>query len=225
MKPLIVALDVEDDSAALSVVRQLGSLCDLYKIGPGLFLKHGPSLVEKFRWMDKNVFLDLKSHDIPATVGRSVKQAGELGVYSMTIHASGGAAMIQSAVAAKPRPKIWAVTVLTSLSDADMEAVGISHKISDQALRLANLVRESGADGVICSVDEAAKIRQQCGKHFTIVTPGIRQPGAGRHDQKRVATPSAARAAGANFFVVGRPILEAKDPEGMTKQLLQDWNK
>src|SRR5438552_7434190 len=107
MKPLIVALDVDDDSEALSLVRHLGGLCDLYKVGPSLFIKHGYSLIEKLRWVDKHVFLDLKLHDIPATVGRAVKEAGKLGVHSLTVHSSGGSAMIQAAVAAEPRPKIW----------------------------------------------------------------------------------------------------------------------
>jgi len=225
MKPLIVALDVEDDSAALSLARHLGHLCDLYKIGPSLFLKHGGALVEKFRWMDKQVFLDLKLHDIPATIGRAVKEAGKLGVYSMTVHASGGPAMIQAAVSAKPRPKIWAVTVLTSLSDADLEAVGLHSQTADQAIRLARLARDAGADGIICSVNEAAHIRQLFGKEFTVVTPGIRQSGTRLHDQKRVATVADAHKAGADFFVVGRNILESKDPEASARQMLNEWNK
>jgi orotidine-5'-phosphate decarboxylase len=224
-QPLIVAMDVDDDSAAFSIARQLDDLCDVYKVGPGLFIKHGASLVEKFRWMDKKVFLDLKLHDIPATVERAVKEAGKAGVYSLTVHASGGAAMIQAAAQVLPRPKIWAVTILTSLSDADLEALGISHKISDQAMRLAALARDAGADGVICSVNEAARIRRECGKNFTIVTPGIRQAGTGTHDQKRVASPEAARAGGANFFVAGRPILEAKDPKKLAEDLLKDWKR
>jgi orotidine-5'-phosphate decarboxylase len=224
-EPLIVAMDVEDDSAAFSLARQLENLCDIYKIGPGLFLKHGAALVEKFRWMDKKVFLDLKFHDIPATVERAVREAGRTGVYSLTVHASGGSAMIQAAVAVKPRPKIWAVTILTSLSDADLETMGIANKVSEQAVRLALLAKNAGADGVICSVNEAARIRQECGKNFTIVTPGIRQAGTGVHDQKRVATASAAREAGANFFVVGRPVLEAKDPKKIVEELRKDWNK
>ena len=222
-EPLIVAMDVEDDSAALSLARQLEEFCDIYKIGPGLFLRHGASLVEKFRWMDKKVFLDLKFHDIPATVEKAVKEAGHIGVYSMTIHASGGSEMIRTAAAVKQRPKIWAVTVLTSLSDSDLEAMGISNKVSDQAVRLALLAKAAGADGVVCSVNEAARIREACGKNFTIVTPGIRQAGSGLHDQKRVATASAAKQAGADFFVAGRPILEAKDPRKTAEELLKDW--
>lgn len=200
MKKLIVALDVKDGAAALSLVTNLSPWVDLFKVGPILFLTEGPALVREIQSRGKQVFLDLKFHDIPATVRRSVESASRLGVYALTLHACGGADMLKAAAQASPRPLLWAVTVLTSQATAPEEVIA-----------RARAAQVGGADGVIASPLEIAAIKQACGPGFTVTTPGIRLAESG-DDQKRIATPRAAVAAGADFIVVGRPIIEAPDP-------------
>jgi len=208
MKKLILALDVKDVAAARPLITSLSPYVDIFKVGPILFLKEGPAIVRLIRELGKEVFLDLKFHDIPATVRRSVESARELGVYSVTIHSSGGAAMIAAATGVSPRPKIWAVTVLTSDAAEPAEVV-----------RRAELAKSSGADGVIASPLEIAAIKKACGAGFTVVSPGVRLPGGTANDQKRTATPAEAVKAGADFIVVGRPIIEAKDPAEVAKSI------
>ncbi|MFA5976041.1 MAG: orotidine-5'-phosphate decarboxylase [Elusimicrobiota bacterium] len=227
MKPLIVALDVETDREALALVRRLrlpagqaGPQVDLFKVGPILFLKYGGALLKAIRSEGAEIFLDLKFHDIPSVVRKSVERAAEWGVYSATIHASGGAAMMREAAAASPRPKLWGVTVLTSLDQKDLQALGVSGGVTEQVQRLAKLAAHAGLDGVIASVREAAGIKAACGKDFQVVTPGIRL-GATADDQKRTQTPVQAVQAGADFFVMGRPILEAADPVKAVEQIYQ----
>ncbi len=211
MKPLIVALDVETDREALDLVRRLRPQVDLFKVGPVLFLKYGGPLLKAIRNEGAEIFLDLKFHDIPSVVRKAVERITEWGVYSATIHSSGGAAMLREAAAAKPRPRLWGVTILTSLDQNDLKAIGINADVKGQVMQLAQLVRQSGLDGVIASVQEAAMIKQACGKDFQVVTPGIRLA-AGGDDQKRTQTPVEAIREGADFFVMGRPIIESKDP-------------
>jgi orotidine-5'-phosphate decarboxylase len=213
MKKIIVALDVRDKNAALDLVRRTAPWVDLFKVGPILFLKYGPAIIEEIRNAGKEVFLDLKFHDIPATVQRAVKSAQELGIYSLTIHSAGGADMIRAAVEVAPRPKIWAVTILTSQAATP-----------EQVLERARLAKTGGTDGVIASPLEITAIKTACGREFEVVTPGIRL--ADRNDdQKRIATPFAAVRAGADFIVVGRPIIEAPDPAAAAQAVFNDLNR
>ncbi|HBU70115.1 MAG TPA: orotidine-5'-phosphate decarboxylase [Elusimicrobia bacterium] len=210
MKKIIVALDVKTEKQALDLTSDLSPWVDIFKVGPILFIKSGQTLVKEIKKMGKEVFLDLKFHDIPATVQRAVESAAELGVYSLTIHSSGGREMIEAAASVNNRPKIWAVTVLTSqLTDPQ------------EVIKRAKLARESGADGVIASPLEIKAIKEACGYDFTVVTPGIR-PAAGNDDQKRIASASVAVGDGADYIVVGRPIIEAKDPRAVAKQMSEE---
>ncbi len=211
MKKLILALDVSDGKEALGLVRKLSPYVDLFKVGPILFLREGKDIISQIRKLGKEVFLDLKFHDIPATVQRSVESARELGVYSLTVHASGGKEMLSAAASVKDRPRIWAVTVLTS-ENADPSEV----------VRRARLARECGLDGVIASPHEIKDIKNACGKDFTVVTPGVRFEPNARDDQKRVASPSAAVSAGADFIVVGRPIIQSGDPLAAAKKIARE---
>jgi orotidine-5'-phosphate decarboxylase len=213
MKKIIVALDVRDKNAALDLVRRTAPWVDLFKVGPILYLKYGPAVIEEIGNAGKEVFLDLKFHDIPATVQRAVKSAQELGIYSLTIHSAGGADMIRAAVEVAPRPKIWAVTILTSQAATP-----------EQVLERARLAKTGGTDGVIASPLEITAIKTACGREFEVVTPGIRL--ADRNDdQKRIATPFAAVRAGADFIVVGRPIIEAPDPAAAAQAVFNDLNR
>lgn len=199
MKKLIVALDVKDKLKALDLVTELSPWVDIFKIGPILFLKSGPELVQMIKARKKEVFLDLKFHDIPATVKRSVESAAEMGVYSLTLHSCGGEEMLKAAAQVTNRPKLWAVTVLTSQATSTEEVVA-----------RAQLAKSCGLDGVIASPLEITAIKQACGRDFSVTTPGIRVE-ATKDDQKRTATPGEAVKAGADFIVVGRPIIEASD--------------
>jgi orotidine-5'-phosphate decarboxylase len=211
LKPLIVALDVETDREALALVRRLRSNVNLFKVGPVLFLKYGGTLLKSLRALGVEVFLDMKFHDIPSVVQKAIERAGEWGVYSATIHAAGGLDMMREAAAAKKRPKLWGVTVLTSMDHSDLKTLGIERSVEDQVRHLAKLANEAGLDGIIASVRESALVKKTCGAKFQVVTPGIRLVSGG-DDQKRTQTPQDAIRAGANFFVMGRPIVEAKDP-------------
>lgn len=217
MAELIVALDVPDKAAAARVVRAIGPAADFYKIGLELFCAEGPSVVEEVRELGKRVFLDLKLHDIPRTVARAVSSCARLGVDMLTIHASGASAMVEAAreaadAAGSSAPRIIAVTVLTSLDDADLESLGISRPPAAQVEALGRLAFGAGADGLVCSPREAAALRAELGPDALLVTPGIRPSGGSLGDQKRVATPRDAVLAGATHLVVGRPIVEAPDP-------------
>jgi orotidine-5'-phosphate decarboxylase len=212
MKPLIVALDVETAKEAVDLTKRLRRHVDLFKVGPVLFLKYGGTLLQDLRGLGAEIFLDLKFHDIPSVVAKAIERAAEWGVYSATIHTSGGAEMMRQAAAVSKRPILWGVTVLTSLDDADLRTIGIARPVAEQAAALAQTALRSGLDGVISSVQEAAEIKRLCGKSFHVVTPGIRA-GASSDDQKRAQTPKEAREQGADFFVMGRPIVEAGDPE------------
>lgn len=211
MKPLIVALDVETDREALSLVKTLQPHVDLFKVGPVLFLKYGEALIRQIRALGAEIFLDMKFHDIPTVVAKAIARAGEWGVYSATIHSSGGFGMMREAAAVSKRPKLWGVTVLTSLDEKDLSRMGISRSVEEQVIALAQCAKEAGLDGVISSVREASAIKTACGKGFQVVTPGIRLAKAD-DDQKRVESPSRAVAQGADFFVMGRPVIESPDP-------------
>jgi len=221
----IVALDVSSAAEAQKIVQALGPAVSTYKVGNQLFTAEGPSVVRELVGTGKRVFLDLKFHDIPKTVAGGVRSAAALGVSMLTVHASGGSAMLRAAVdAARQAPKppiILAVTVLTSLSDADLQQTGVAGRTLDHALVLATLARNCGCDGVVASPHEARAIRQNLGAELVIVTPGIRPAGSGKGDQSRVNTPAEAIAAGADYLVVGRPITEAADPRRAAEEIMK----
>lgn len=225
MKPLIIALDVDTEKEALNLIRATKKHADIYKVGPSLILRYGPDILKKIGRTRKKIFLDLKFHDIPNTMLRAIKELSAYPVFSATVHTSAGENALKTVADLGRRPKIWGVTVLTSLSGGDLDAIGFNRSSQDQVLRLARLAERSGIDGVVASVGEAAELRRALGPSFHIITPGIRLPGGMLGDQKRVATPGHAREAGANFIVVGRPILEAKDPGEAAALILKDWKQ
>ncbi len=213
---IIVALDYPEAQPALALVDQLEPrLCRL-KVGKELFTAAGPHLVEQLMQRGFEVFLDLKFHDIPNTTAQACKAAASLGVWMVNVHALGGRRMMEAArdaVAASSRPpRLIAVTVLTSMAQEDLAGIGISATPAEMVLRLASLARDSGLDGVVCSAQEAALLRQHCGSQFCLVTPGIRPAEAAADDQSRIMTPRAALASGASYLVIGRPITKALDP-------------
>ena len=213
---LIVALDVSSAREALELAVKLRQGAGRLKVGKQLFTAEGPQVVRDLVAAGYGIFLDLKFHDIPNTVGAAVRSASALGVDMLTVHASGGSKMLRAAVEAArqaaKRPKILAVTVLTSMSDADVQEVGFSGRVVDEVLRLAELALGAGCDGIVTSAREAAEVRKRLGDGFAIVTPGIRPAGGAAGDQARVVTPGDAIRAGATHLVVGRPITGAADP-------------
>ena len=222
---LIVALDVSSATAAHKTVQALG-LISYFKVGAQLFTNEGPGLVREMVAARKRIFLDLKFHDIPNTVAAAVRAATELGVSMLTVHASGGPAMLRAAVeAARQAPKpplVLAVTVLTSLSDEDLREIGVAGRTRDHALVLATLAQNCGCNGVVASPLEARIIRQDLGAGLVIVTPGIRPAGSAKGDQTRVNTPTEAIAAGADYLVVGRPITGAADPRRAAEAIVKE---
>jgi len=223
---LIVALDVARASEAQALVERIGDAAGIYKVGLQLFTAEGPGMVRELVSSGRRIFLDLKLHDIPNTVSQAVKSAVELGAHMLTVHAAGGAAMLRAAAeAAGDRLNILAVTVLTSLSDDDMQEIGVSGRVADQALRMAELAQNTGCHGVITSPREASLLRKALGEGFAIVTPGIRPAGAETHDQQRIATPAQAIGNGASHIVVGRPITHAPDPAAAAQAIISEMEK
>ncbi|MEI7435732.1 MAG: orotidine-5'-phosphate decarboxylase [bacterium] len=224
---LIVALDVSDGDTACAAAALLPAEVRCVKVGLELFCVTGPAVLERLRAAGREVFLDLKFMDIPRTVERAVTSAGRSGAFMMTVHASGGRAMLTAAaLAAKAlgpqRPKVVAVTVLTSLDRNDLQELGVQREPSDQVLALADLALACGLDGLVCSAQEVAALRRRLGPDPILVTPGIRMAEGVVGDQKRVATPAAAVRAGASYLVVGRPILEAADPASAARTVLAE---
>ena len=213
---IFVALDTTDLNGALTLGRSLKGLIGGVKVGKEFFTALGPEGVRAVSELGLPVFLDLKFHDIPATVAGAVKAALALKPFILNVHASGGAAMMRAAVDAAgnnaDRPLVLAVTVLTSMGDDDLAAAGIPNTAANQVLRLAKLAKDSGVDGVVCSALEAESLRAQLGDDFKLVVPGIRPEWAAANDQKRIVTPSDAVALGADYLVIGRPITAAEDP-------------
>lgn len=220
---IIVALDTDSPEKALSTVGSLSGEVGLFKVGMELFPRGGPELVRTIRNEGYGVFLDLKFHDIPNTVAGAVRSAADLGVRFATVHASGGRAMLAAAAeaAAGTGTTLLAVTVLTSMDDADLADVGFSLGARDAVLRLADLAVSSGIGGIVCSANEAAAVRARLGKDVVLVTPGVRMPGGEAGDQKRVVTPSEAVARGADYIVVGRPVTRAKDPAAAAREIAE----
>lgn len=223
---LIVALDVSSAARARQLVQSIGDAATTYKVGKQLFTAEGPAVVRELISSGRKVFLDLKFHDIPTTVAAAVKQAAELGVSMLTVHACGGAKMLKAAAEcaaqSASRPAVLAVTVLTSLTDADLHELGMSGTVLTQVLRLGSLALSAGCGGLVASAHEARELRRKFGEKFTIVTPGVRPAGAAAGDQARVLTPREAVDAGSTYLVVGRPILAATDPAEAAKQIIRE---
>jgi len=227
---LIVALDVSSAREALKIVASLGDSVQFYKVGMQLYTAEGPQMVRDLVSAGRKVFLDLKYHDIPNTVAAAVREAAQLGVSMLTVHASGGTKMLHAAVeAAQEQGKeknsglqILAVTVLTSMDDQDLNETGVHGPIVDQVVWLASLALEAGCAGVVSSPREVKALREKLGRDFLAVTPGVRPAGAEHGDQARVATPSEAMAAGATHIVVGRPITAAASPAAEAAKILQE---
>jgi orotidine-5'-phosphate decarboxylase len=213
---IIIALDYPNAVPALALADRLEpSLCRL-KVGKELFTATGPALLEELMQRGFEVFLDLKFHDIPSTTAQACKAAASLGVWMVTVHALGGRKMLLAAreaiVSSAQRPKLIAVTMLTSMAQEDLADLGINATPAEMVLRLATMAHDSGLDGVVCSAQEAALLRKHCGNKFCLVTPGIRPAHASLDDQSRVMSPKAAMQAGSSYLVIGRPITQASDP-------------
>ena len=230
--PVILALDVAPEEAKKLIAELKGSI-GIFKIGSRLFTELGPQVVEWVHAAGRQVFLDLKFHDIPLTVSESCRNVARMGVWGFTIHASGGFAMMNEAANAvrdeakklgKAAPLVFGVTVLTSLSEPEIREIGFNRTPLEQVRHLAALAKKSGLDGVVSSGNELAAIRGTCGPDFLTVVPGIRAASDARpgEDQKRVMTPKNAIAQGANYLVVGRPILQAKDRAAAAASILQE---
>jgi orotidine-5'-phosphate decarboxylase len=213
---IIVALDYADAQSALDLAQRLDPALCRVKVGKELYTAAGPALVERLVKRGFGVFLDLKFHDIPSTVAAACRAAARLGVWMLNVHASGGRAMLEAARQAVPHgdgaPKLIAVTVLTSMNDADLAELGIPGTTAEAVLRLASLTDACGLDGVVCSARETVLLRESCRPGFTLVTPGIRPASAAADDQQRVMTPADAVRAGSTYLVIGRPITRAADP-------------
>lgn len=223
---LIVALDVSTAAEAQRLVQRIGDAAGIYKVGLQLFTAEGPQLVRDLVASGRKVFLDLKLHDIPNTVGHAVKAAAELGAYMLTVHSSGGTAMLKAAVEASAnRINLLAVTVLTSLSADDLHQVGVPDQITDQVLRMAVLARSAGCQGIVSSPRELLSLRRLLGGDFMIVTPGIRPAGSSANDQQRTATPAQAVSDGASHIVVGRPITHAVDPVQAAQDIIAEMDQ
>lgn len=215
--PIIVALDYADQNSALAFVDRINPLDCRLKVGKEMFTLFGPQFVHALQQRGFAVFLDLKFHDIPNTAAHAVAAAADLGVWMVNVHASGGKRMMTAAKEAlqpfgADAPLLIAVTVLTSMEADDLLALGITATPAQQAERLALLTRDCGLDGVVCSAQEAQRLKQVCGQDFQLVTPGIRPLGSANGDQRRIMTPEQAQAVGVDYMVIGRPITQSADP-------------
>ena len=229
MSPIIVALDFPSAEQALALADQLDSKLCRVKVGKELFTRAGPEILTRLHQRGFEVFLDLKYHDIPNTCAQAVLAAAEQGVWMVNVHASGGLRMMQAAketlVKHNLKTQLIAVTVLTSMSQVDLQELGIERSLEEQVLSLAQLTQQAGLDGVVCSAQEASLLEAKLGKEFLKVTPGIRPASSSTDDQQRIMTPEAAMAAGSTHLVIGRPITQAANPnqalEAITRLLPQ----
>lgn len=233
MDKLLVALDVDSGRRAHELATELRGIAGGFKVGSRLFTLEGPALVRQLVDAGARVFLDLKFHDIPNTVAQAVDAAAENGAWMINVHASGGTLMMQAAARAgaaaaqrlgRPAPLVLAVTVLTSMDEAALRDTGVARPLPAHVIALACMARAAGLDGVVASPHETASIRAACGRGFTIVTPGIRgaSAGADRQDQVRTMGPGDAVRAGANYIVVGRPIIGAPDPRAAAEAIAEE---
>jgi orotidine-5'-phosphate decarboxylase len=224
--PIFVALDTPSRERALMLAEAVRPYVGGFKVGLEFISAQGPEGIRAVVALGLPVFADVKFHDIPNTVAGAVRSLAPVGPAMINLHASGGAAMMKAAAEAaaefSSRPKILAVTVLTSLERADLENMGISGTPLDQVVRLATLAQSCGLDGIICSPQEIAAVRDTCGPDFLIVTPGVRPAGASLDDQRRVTTPVRALQAGADYLVIGRPITGAADPREAAREIASD---
>jgi orotidine-5'-phosphate decarboxylase len=213
LAPIAVALDAPDLETAARWASLVIPHVSTVKVGLELYLRYGPDVIASVRGASRvEIFLDLKLHDIPATVAGAARVVSRLRPAYLTVHATGGAAMIRAAADAAPNTKIAAVTILTSLRDADLADIGLAGPASDAVRRLAVMAVGSGARALVCSPREAAAVRAEVGSEITLITPGVRPEGAAAQDQARVATPEEALSAGADLLVIGRPITGSPDP-------------
>jgi len=227
---LIIALDVDTEAKALELVRKLKNDVKFFKVGLELFSSVGPAMVNRIKKEGCEVFLDLKFHDIPNTVARAAAAVTGCGAFMFNVHALGGLEMMRKAAeavkaAAGPaaaKPKVLAVTILTSTDEFGLKQVGINDSIESEVLRLALLAKEAGLDGVVASPKEVKAIRARLGKDFLIVTPGVRPEWAAAGDQKRIASAGEAVRDGADYIVVGRPVTEAPDPALAARKILEE---
>ena len=230
MDKLIVSLDVDDFFQAARLIDILSPKVNIFKVGIAPYVNFGEQLLDKLRSLDKQVFLDLKFHDIPNTVKNAAKAAAQKGVFMMNFHCLGGSRMLEAAVAGvheaniSPMPLLIGVTILTSMGIEDMKDIGLSGAIHDRVISLANIAKKSGLNGVVASAKEAKIIKDQVGQDFVVVTPGIRPAWsvAGKEDQKRVLTPKQAVTEGADYIVVGRPIVKAEDPLAAATKIIAE---
>ncbi|MCP2605327.1 orotidine-5'-phosphate decarboxylase [Candidatus Aminicenantes bacterium AH-873-B07] len=236
MKPeerIIIALDVDEKEKAFHLVNLL-SHTRIFKIGYRLFIKYGVSILKDIQKLNKRIFLDLKLHDIPNTVAEGIREAIYHNVFMLTVHSLGGKEMIEKVVEVAreeadklsiPKPKILAVTILTSLKEKDLQDIGIQNKIEDEVLKLAHLAIEAGIDGIVCSPKEIELLRRNLGEKPLIVTPGIRPIWSQKNDQKRIMTPREAIQKGADYLVIGRPIISASNPEEAFLKIINEIKK
>lgn len=224
--PVIVALDYPNAEQALMMARQLNPAQCRVKVGKELYTRCGPAILESLHELGFEVFLDLKFHDIPNTTANAVAVAAELGVWMVNVHASGGERMMQACVdklaAYSKPPLLIGVTVLTSMERQDLVGLGLDLEPIEQVRRLARLSQESGLDGIVCSSQEVSVLRDELGKDFKFVTPGIRPAFASSDDQKRIMTPREALEAGSDYLVIGRPITKASDPMDALSKVLEE---
>lgn len=222
---IVIALDFADAKPALEFVQQIDPKLCRVKVGKELFTAAGPQLIEQLVKRDFSVFLDLKFHDIPNTVAKACEAASRLGVWMLNVHASGGLAMMQAAREGVNKsghdPLLIAVTVLTSMAEAELAQVGVQGTLLDHVKRLALLTQQAGLDGVVCSAQEASMLRAACGPDFCLVTPGIRPADAAKDDQTRIVTPTQALSLGASYLVIGRPITQAANPLQALEQIIK----
>ncbi|MBI3187211.1 MAG: orotidine-5'-phosphate decarboxylase [Gammaproteobacteria bacterium] len=223
---ILVALDYPQQQQAIELVAQLDPAMCRLKVGKEMFTRFGPVFIEKLQARGFQVFLDLKYHDIPNTVAAACAAAADLGVWMINVHALGGRRMMLAAAEALAKksqpPLLIAVTVLTSMSGDDLADLGIKRSPAELALSLAVLSKNAGLDGIVCSAQEAAGMRQQLGKDFILVTPGIRLADSAADDQRRIMTPRAAMQSGASYLVIGRPITQADNPVAVLRNIIAD---
>lgn len=231
---MILALDVDDGETALGLVGQLGEYVDIFKVGIQLLTREGPKVIKGIRERGKKVFYDAKYHDIPITVAQAGRMAVGLGVYIYNVHTLGGYEMMARTVQATrkearklgvKKPLILGVTILTHLEPGMLKEVGIEKELKDEVIRLAKLARRAGLEGVVSSPQEIGLIRESCGNDFLVLTPGIRPLGAGENEQRRRMTSGEAIKAGADFIVVGRPILQARDPAEAAQRIIKEMEE
>tara|TARA_B100001250_G_scaffold409413_1_gene433725 strand:- start:22901 stop:23602 length:702 start_codon:yes stop_codon:yes gene_type:complete len=225
LNPIILAIDTKSDLEAYEISQEVSGYVGAIKLGLEYFDTYGPEGIRKIQEIGIPIFLDLKLHDIPMTVKKTIETLSDINPAIINVHALGGQQMMKYALEglgqASKNTSLVAVTVLTSLNDDDMAILGINYPVKDLVQNLAKLTKDSGLAGVVCSAEEIALVRKVCGKDFKIIVPGIRPEGSEKDDQKRVMTPKQAISLGADYLVIGRPITHSKDPLSKVKEILK----